>query len=107
MQLHQWRLSNSSSIFSAQDQVESSDTVEAVIKIISDTGRDVGGSGSLFCHSPYSIHVIYQILLTIKYLDQNGKDRMDAHIQVLKMMLEHQKGRWKIAGQCCQGYFEK
>jgi hypothetical protein len=98
MQLHRWRLSNSTSIFSTQDRVESSDTIEAVIKIISDTGRDARGSGSLFCHSPYSIHVIYQILLTVKHLDQSGRERMHAHIQVLKMMLEHQKWRWKIAG---------
>lgn len=94
--LHQWRLSSIDSSFSAQERLESCDAIETVMKIIAATGAN--GPQNFPCHSPYSIQLIYQLSISIRYIQQHGRSHLENWTKVLLMMLEQQRGRWKIAG---------
>ncbi|KAE9371718.1 hypothetical protein N431DRAFT_484197 [Stipitochalara longipes BDJ] len=94
--LHQWRLTSTDPVFSAQDRLESCDAIETVMKIIAATAQN--GAQNFPCHSQYSVQLIYQLLISIRYLEKNGRSHLENWAKVLVMMLEHQQSRWKIAG---------
>lgn len=83
--------------------MESSEAIQTAMRIISNTGQavDPSGAGNLACHSPYSLHMLYVLLISVQYLEQNGTPNMGEGAKVLELMLEQQKWRWKIAGSYC------
>jgi hypothetical protein len=101
--LHHWRLSATNSVSSLQDRLDSSGAIETAIRIIADTGASLiyMSGGKNLCQSPYSIEMIYQLVVQLRKLKKNGNSFFDTESQALEMMLEKQKMRWKIAGSCC------
>jgi hypothetical protein len=67
-----------------------------VIKIIANTGTSM--PLNFPCQSQYSIQLIYQLWVSIRHLQQNGRSHLENWAKLLVVMLEHQRGRWKIAG---------
>lgn len=91
----------------AQDQLESSDAIEAVVKMISDVAlysaedaASVKAEDARICQSPYSVHMVYLIFAYMVKRQQQYSISFYAEIEMLKALLQKQQWRWKITGSC-------
>lgn len=113
--LHRWRLNSLASILSStQDQIESSNAIDTIAKMLSDIAfydaENIVSVKALdgiinICQSPYSVHMIYLILAHILQRQQNEISSFHAESKMLWALMEKQRWRWKIASSCCLEFF--